>query len=180
MGYFDTITEIAFKKGDNGETIYFPNGIFSKGRLVENPERKEKLFKYHKRLNKYFLPFSVLYGVLIGLSGETSLTGFMPIIIIAILIFIRQRILIKGLPVHNQKLTLKETSSSASKAFHPAILILMIVNGLAAILLSLSIPFILDKPLNEILSLVLIPLVVGIASLGIGLYLYKIRKNNIK
>ncbi len=46
MGYFDKIAKAAFKEGDNGETIYFPNGLLGKGRLVKDPARRNQLFKF--------------------------------------------------------------------------------------------------------------------------------------
>ncbi|WP_126457086.1 hypothetical protein [Sulfuriflexus mobilis] len=176
MGYFDKIAATAFKEGKNGETLYFPNGILGKGRLVEDPVRKEKLFKFHKRLNKYFLPLCILYGLLLGLSGGVSLNGFMPIIIIGLVVIMRQQILIRGLPVKNEKLSAKEAMTSTSKALHPAWVPVMFVAGIIGILLSLSIPFFFEKSFNELLGLVVITLTLGIVSLGISLYLYKIQK----
>ena len=175
MGYFDKLTESAFKEGDNGETIYFPNGVFGRGRLIHDPTRKAQLFKYHKRLNKYLIPLSVLYGMLLGLGGGLSVNGVMPLIITGIIVLIRQRYLMRGLPVLNEKLSVKEATAATSRNFHPALLLFMIGNGVFLVLLSLTIPFILDKPLNEIISLVLIPSIVGLVLIGISMYLYKIK-----
>ena len=130
MGYFDKITEAAFNEGKNGETIYFPNGIFGKGRLVEDPTQKAKLFKFHKRLHKYLLPLCIIYGLLLGLGGEVTLDGFIPIIIILIFVVVRQRVLIKGLTIIDDKLTFKEVTTTVSKAYHPAFLIFMLLSFL--------------------------------------------------
>ena len=178
MGYFDKITEASFKTGSNGESIYFPNGILGKGRLVQDPARKAQLFKYHKRLHKYLIPFSILYGLIIGLGNNISLESLMPILIIGSIVFIRQRYLIRGLPIYNEKLTVKEVASTASKAFHPAFLILMVLNGAALIVVSIAMPFILNEPINEIFTLVIGPFVLGVLSLAVYIYLYKIKKSN--
>jgi len=178
MGYFDKITEAAFKEGENGESIYYPNGVLGKGRVIQDPELKKRIFKFHKRINKYLIPFGAIYGMLLGLGGAISLEGLMPVIIIGVLVFLRQRFLISGLPKNNTKLTVKETSTKASKAMHPAFLIFMMVNGIICIGLGLAIPFVLAKPIGEIQTLVLIPVAVGFVSLAISLYLYKLKKSN--
>ncbi len=175
MGFFDKMTESAFKEGINGETIYFPNGVLGKGRLVQESARKEQLFKFHKRLNKYLIPVSILYGILAGLTGEVSLTGFMPLIILGIIVFLRQRFLMRGLPIHDEKLTVKEASTYAAKAFHPVFLFLIVLNGIILLLLSFALPFILEKPIDEVFFLMLFPFAIGLMSLGIGLYLYKVK-----
>jgi len=176
MGYFDKISELAFKEGDNGETIYFPNGILGKGRLVQDPVRKTKLFKFHKRINKYLIPFFALYGIILGLGGSVSLEGFMPVLIFSIIIFIRQRFLTRGLPVYNGRLTGKEVTASLSKIYHPLVLIFMAVNGVILMIISLGTPFVLDKPISEILVLVVAPFIVGFTLFGFSLYLYKVKK----
>jgi len=177
MGYFDKISELVFKEGDDGETIYFPNGILCKGRLIQDPVRKAKLFKYHKRINKYLIPFFSLYGLILGLSGAVSLEDFIPVLIFCIIVFIRQRFLIRGLPVYNTKLTRKEVTVSLSKVHHPLFLVFMALNGVILIIVSLGMPFVLDKPISEMLDLVLIPFIVGSMLLGFSLYLYKIKKH---
>ncbi len=176
MGYFDKIAETSFKEGDNGETIYFPNGIFGKGRLIKDPNQKTKLFKFHKRINKYLIPLVILYGIPLGLVGENLLKGIVPILIIGVIIFIRQRFLMRGLQIYDKKLSFKEATSSVAKAYHPTLIILMLISGVILILLALSLPLVIEKPIDEILSLVLIPLLTGILSFGVGLYLYKIKK----
>ncbi len=178
MGYFDRITEVAFKKGENGKTIYFPNGVLGKGRVIEDPILKEKVFKFHKRLHKYLVPFAVFYGILMGFGGGASLNAISPLIIIAAFVFLRQRFLIKDLPKHNVKLTVKEASTSTSKAMHPAVLVFMMLNGAMCIVLSLLLPSLFGKPINEIQSLVLIIFMLGVVLLAISIYLYKVKKSN--
>ena len=176
MGYFDKLTESAFKQSKTGESIYFPNGVLGKGRLVKDVLKKDKLFKFHKRLNKYLVPFGVLYGMLIGLGGGLSMDSILPILIIGIIVFIRQRYLIWGLPIHDERLTLGEATTSVSKAFHPALLVVMGVNGILLILLSLSLPFILEESYSEALFLVLTLSILGVLSLWFSIYFYKRRK----
>lgn len=177
-GYFDKIAEIAFKEGENGETIYFPNGILGKGRLVEDPACKERLFKLHKLLYKYFVPLCILYGLLLGLSGGASLDGLAPIILIALLLMLRQQVLIRGLPVLNERLTVKEAAVSTSKAFHPTFMKFAFAYGVLGILLSLFIPYFLEKPINEVLDLVLIVLALSVILMIISIILYKANKSN--
>ena len=178
MGYFDKITEQTFKVSEEGETIYYPNGLLRKGRIVGSTKKKEKLYKYQKRVNKYFLPLSIFYGMLIGIGGSLSLEAFYPIFIIYLLIFIRQRFLIRGLPVYEKKHTIKETTKSISKIYSHNFLKLTAVMGVLSILLSFSIPFIFETTINETWPLILILFGMGVVSLVIAIYFYKIKKSN--
>ena len=178
MGFFDKITEQTFKINEEGETIYYPNGLLGKGRLVGSVEKKEKLYNYQKRVNKYFLPFSIFYGILIGLGGSLSLEAFYPLLIIYLFIFIRQRLLIRGLPIYGKKHTVKETTESISKIYSPNFLKFMGVMGVFSILISFFIPFIIEKPINEIVPLFAIPFGVGAFSLVFAVYFIKLKKSN--
>lgn len=174
MGYFDKLTETAFKEGENGVTIYYPDGVLGKGRIIDDPILKEKIFKFHKRFIKYLIPLACIYGMLLGLGQEITLNGLMPMIIIGILVFLRQRILIKGLPIHNKKLTVKE----ALKSVHTTLLIISIANAVFLVITGLSMPFVLNKSIDEIQTIIFIPVALGVFLLSLSIYIYKLKKSN--
>jgi len=176
MGYFDKVTEAVFKTNENGETIYYPNGVFGKGRIVPTPEVKEKLFKYQKRVNKYFGTVAVIYGMLLGLSSNISFESIFPIIFVYLFIFIRQRFLIRNLIVYRRQ-SVKEVSTTMSKVYKPSTLTFFMVNSICLISISFVIPFLFEQPIEEILFLILTPLILGVASLAIFLFLYKLQKS---
>lgn len=177
MGFFDKLTESAFKQGKYGEAIYFPHGVLGRGRIIENPARKRKLFEYHKRLIKYLLPFCIVYGGLIGLDGAKT-GAFAPVVLILIIAFVRQRILIWGLPKYHEKLTLSEAITTNADAYSPGVIKLLIVNSILIIVVGISIPTLFGMELKDAFVFVLTALVAGLISLVISLKLYKAKKSN--
>ena len=57
-----------------------------------------------------------------------------------------------------------------------AFIAFLVLNAVALIIFAVSLPVLLGKPADEILSLVLILFFTGLLSLAISLYLYKARK----
>ena len=52
MGYFDQLAEAAFKTSDDGEIIYYPNGVLTKGRVIPDQETRDKAFKLQRKILK--------------------------------------------------------------------------------------------------------------------------------
>ena len=119
MGFFDNLTETAFRKSLDGSDIYFPNGVIGKGRIVRDPTRRQKLFNYHKRTIKYGLPLMILYGFAVGATGGITMGHLIFIVVVAGLLFARQRYLIAGLPVYSEKPTVTEFAERGAKLFIP-------------------------------------------------------------
>ena len=65
MGFFDNMTKTLFKENEEGTTIYYAKGLFRKGYIVTDETQKEKLYKFHKRIFKYLLPFGIVYTLLL-------------------------------------------------------------------------------------------------------------------
>lgn len=66
MGYFDGLTDGAFKEDDEGNSIFYPFGILGKGRVIPNKDEKEKLRNILKRYYQVFLPLFLLIGIIVG------------------------------------------------------------------------------------------------------------------
>ena len=47
MGYFDGLTDGAFKKDSFGNTLLFPWGIFGSGFIIKSKETHEKIRKFY-------------------------------------------------------------------------------------------------------------------------------------
>jgi len=178
MGFFDNLTETAFRKSIDGSDVYFPNGVIGKGRIVRDPTRRQKLFNYHKRIIKYGLPLMILYGLVVGATGGITKGHLIFIVVVGGLLFARQRYLIAGLPVYSERLTVTEVTARGAKIFHPLLLFLLggcsliLIVGGAAIPILLSIPF--DKIAFPIIGLIGF----GVLGLSLSVYLYKARKSN--
>ena len=66
MGYFDGLTNASFKPDTDGNTVFFPYGVWGKGRLITDADIAEQLRKFISRF--YMVAFSMMLviGVTVG------------------------------------------------------------------------------------------------------------------
>ena len=172
VGFIDNMTSVLFKEQEDGTMIYYPKGLLRQGCIIRDKEQKEKLYRFHKRINKYLLPLGVGYAMLIGLTGA-PLIGMIPIVIVSILLYFRQKSLMKDLPIYEEKLTIKETKKSIADALPKVFLVFMIANGIMGVLLAVTLPILLEKSIEDLGGLMIVTFAMGVFLLGTGWYLYK-------
>ena len=66
MGYFDGLTNASFKSDADGNTIFFPYGVFGKGRLIGDADRADQLKKFIVRFYMVSLGMSLVMGATVG------------------------------------------------------------------------------------------------------------------
>ena len=110
--------------------------------------------------------------MLIGLTGA-PLIGMIPIVIVSILLYFRQKSLMKDLPIYEEKLTIKETKKSIADALPKVFLVFMIANGIMGVLLAVTLPILLEKSIEDLGGLMIVTFAMGVFLLGTGWYLYK-------
>ena len=170
MGMFDNMTKALFKEKEDGTTIYFGNGLLKEGYIVTDPEQKEKLYKFHKNLFKYMVPFGIVYSLLWGLSGA-GLLGFVPVIIASVLLYLKQKSLTKGLARVNEKLSAEETRKVIANSLPKWFVLLMIVNGILGIVMAIFLYF----AASDLKFIIGVFLALGSMLLIGGIYLYRTR-----
>jgi len=173
------MTKALFKKNEDGITIYYAKGLLRKGYIITDEIQKEELYKFHKRIFKYILPLVVICLMLLGLTGM-SIIGFIPIVIVALLVHFKQKRLIKDLSIYEKKLTIKETKKTLVNFFPKSFSIFMMINGAIAIGLALMLPFIADENMENIGVIIGLLLITGVPLLGTGWYLYKNKEKTSK
>jgi hypothetical protein len=173
MQLFKNLTETLFKETEDGKTIYYGKGLLRKAYIITDDETKEKLYRFHKRVNTYLLPLGIVYAVLLGLAGA-PLAGMIPVFLVAIIVHYRHKNLLKGLPVYDKQMDKAEVKDTIARVFPKPFLIFMIINGLLAIITAIALPSLLDKTLNEVATLMGILFVMGAMLLGFGWYLYRL------
>ena len=145
----DRMTESVFKKNPDGEGwLYFPNGIFSKGRVIKNIETKEKIFNFRKNMDKY----GKILGLIIFIIS-VKLDNLFLIAVYLLGLFVLEYFVIKELPVSNHKLKLTEVMSVIAEGLPSWFY--KFIYALSGILLALSIslPF-MFKELFSVLILI--------------------------
>ncbi len=66
MGYFDGLTDAAFKEDEQGNSVFYPFGILGKGKVIPNVEAKQSIRNLLKRYYQIFFPIMVLTGIIVG------------------------------------------------------------------------------------------------------------------
>ncbi len=179
MGLFKNTTDALFRQTEDGKTIYYGKGLLKKGYILDSEEKKEKIYKYHKSINTFIVPLGIVYALFVGLAGAPFL-GIIPILLVGLILYFKQKKLIKNLPVYEEKLTLAETKKSMVSIFPKWFTIFMMIIGTLTIAMALMLPFTLDENTEEIGATMGLLLIMGMPLLGIGWYLYKNREKALK
>jgi len=172
MGLFKNTTDVLFRQTEDGKTIYYGKGLFKKGYIIDSEEQKEKIYKYHNRINTFVVPLGIGYAFFVGLAGA-PLLGTIPILLLGLFLYFKQKKLIEELPVYEEKLTIKETKKSIVNIFPKWFTIFIMIIGTLTIVMALILPFTLDENMEDITVTMGLLLIMGIPLLGIGWYLYK-------
>ncbi len=106
--------------------------------------------------------------------------GIIPILLIGLFLYFKQKNLIENLPVYEEKLTIKETKRSIVNIFPKWFTIFMMIIGTLTIVMALILPFALDENMEDIATTMGLLLIMGIPLLGIGWYLYKNKDEALK
>ncbi len=176
-GFFDNMTSVLFKEQADGTIIYYAKGLLRKGYIITDEVKKEKLYTFHNRVFKYLLPLGIIYALFLGLLGVPFL-GLIPIFLVAFILHFKQKNLIQGLPIYEEKLTFKESKKTIANTFPKWFTIFMIINGVVGILLTISLPTLLQKSIEELSTLMMMTFTMGILLLVMGLYLYRAKQNS--
>jgi len=179
MKFFDNMTNALFKEKEDGTTVYYAKGLLRKGYILTDEAQKNKLYKFHKRTFKYVLPLGIVYALLLGLAG-VPIIGFIPILVVALILHFKQKSLIKDLPIYEEKLTLKETKKTIANAFPKWFTIFMMINGSLAVVMALSLPFITNDSIKNMGGIIGLLLFMGVSLLGLGWYLYRHKEKKAK
>ena len=177
MGIFDNMTKALFKEQADGTTIYYAKGLLRKGYIITDEVKKEQLYTFHNRIFKYLLPLGIIYALFFFFLGVPFL-GLIPIFLVAFILHFKQKNLIQGLPIYEEKLTFKESKKTIANTFPKWFTIFMIINGVVGILLTISLPTLLQKSIEELSTLMMMTFTMGILLLVMGLYLYRAKQNS--
>lgn len=111
MGYFEGLASGSFKKNKDGNTVFFPWGMLSKGRVLPDESTETKLRGFLIHYYKVCLPTIIGVGVIIG-----WLWAFLLAPIFSAWFYFGTKSLTSGCPYSEEKLTFKEgyTNSAAS------------------------------------------------------------------
>jgi hypothetical protein len=109
MGYFDGLTNGNFKKDGSGQTVFYPWGVFGKGRVLSDEATENKVRGFVRRYYQVTLPLIIGVGVILG-----WVYLFLLVPIFAGWFYLRTKTLVAGCPLSESKLTLGESYANSA------------------------------------------------------------------
>jgi hypothetical protein len=138
MGYFDGVTEASFKKNKEGQTLYYPWGIFGKGYLITDAAKESQLRNFTKYNYMLILPLVILNQIIFGPVPNLIIFPIYTIIFIALI-----KKFTNGLPVVTEKLKVSEAYRNSAKRHD--LFTLIILDIVALLFVALGLLFVIEK-----------------------------------
>jgi len=104
MGYFDGLGSGSFRKDDEGNTVFYPWGVLSKGRILPDQVVEDEVRAVVRQYQKISLPLVLGVGLILG-----WIWAFLLLPILLAWFHLRTRKLIAVYPYSEDKLRLKES-----------------------------------------------------------------------
>lgn len=125
MGYFDSFAEVCFKRDAQGRAIYYPAGIWSKGRIVPDAATETAIKTRLKRAYMVMLPVAIIAGAVLFRLSLPLFVGVTVCLMIAFHLYVRS--LGAGLPLSEERLTLREAQASQARTLGRGWLIALVI-----------------------------------------------------
>ena len=167
MGYFSGLTSGSFKKGKNGDNLFYPWGVFGVGYTLESDEKAKDFKRKHMIMYAIVPVGTIFFGIYFGrLASLFLLLAFC----VGYYAFVKH--FTAGLSRSSERLTYSEHLSGTTKAFGLPILIILAVLGSLMTLAALLVLFISEG--SDVLAAL-----AGIGFFGFctAFFLYLIRLN---
>jgi len=172
MGFFSDIAQSAFRKGENGEVIYLPNGIMSKGRVVTDSVREKQLRFFSKSTFKLLIPCLIFVMWYVDIKDPIT---FIPLIFIFLLEIGIKKYLIRDLPVYKGKYKSKKILEEGEDLYYPSVINIFAVLGFFFVALGLF--FIVTSKEGSV-GISLFPIFIGIVFFGASIFMFRANKSN--
>jgi hypothetical protein len=175
MGYFDGLTNASFRKDSQGRDVFYPYGIYGRGRIVPDAEAAARLRESIKRL--YIVCMAALPPLIVVVRlAHISLAYLLLLVLVGIAIVVGYvRHLTRGLPYSEERLTYRESLQNSLRGHSKLGLVLLAIVSAGFVALGVFI-LSLDPAENFWLALVLI-LFFGFGLLVfLGMLLLKLRQ----
>lgn len=172
--YLDTLVEMSFTKGPNGEDIYHPHGALFKGRVVSDPGLMDRIIKHQGNFFRYVLPavFAYALGRIAGIfAGRPDPAALM----VGMLMHWWQGHLVRGLPISGQRPGTQMVMRRLRGVYPVWLIRLMIVHGFLLMAMAAAMPQFMGRPFVEIAVPVAIVSGVGSACVLLGVLLLRAR-----
>jgi hypothetical protein len=169
VGYFEGLTNGSFKTDSEGNTVFYPWGVFGKGRILPDEPTEKKVRGFVSLYYKVSLPSIIGAGVIIGWAW-----AFVLVPILAGWFYFGSKSLVKEFPYSEEKLTLKEGYKNSAKGHNTSTLWLLLVCSLLFVFMGIFVLTIAKSSADVMLGWMLV-ILFGASAAAIG-YMLKMKK----
>jgi hypothetical protein len=152
MGYLDGLTDVSFKTDENGNTLFYPWGVFGKGYIVPD-DKKNNIRLSIKRNMLIVVPLTLLIAIFLKGSPGTFII-VLSLDFIGYSIWMNRKI--RGMAVSSIKLTFSDSLERSAHSYNSTILWLLEIGALLFVLVGILILFIIPTKWPIGLSSILI------------------------
>ena len=180
MNYFYALAQALFKKGDKGNTLFYPWGILGKGVIVDSVETKEQIIAFI--IQYYIVTFIMIFlmqFVIIVMQMEFFDTAVIFTAIgVSLIVWYYQKItaLTHGLEVTSTKLTMANGWENTAKSIPRY----MIIGGLVVMVLLMGLSIVVFIYLEGMLSILSGVFLFVLGAFGTYAYYKMLRYNQQK
>ena len=145
MGYFDGIADGSFKKNDRGQIVFYANGIFGKGYILDSPGKHMEIREFVKKMYMVLLVGVILLQVLLGFKANLVFGAIWTAVF-----YFKIKEMTKDLPTTTEKLKMSEARENSARSHNLPTLIVLEV--FSALFLIAGLFMITEEPIMAVLS----------------------------
>lgn len=117
--YIDQATNANFYKKENGDIVYFPFGVFGKGRLIQDNEQYTQIFVFVRKMIVFGFIFGLLCALLINLVKSSLASVSLLLVLLTLRNIFAVKRMIRNLPIVDDKFKFGRGMTNATKALGP-------------------------------------------------------------
>lgn len=132
MGYFDGLTDAAFKTDTEGRQVFYPWGVLGKGYVMRDADHYQSLREKIKLMYMVSLPLVIFNQVVFGFVANLI---FVPIYFVWYLVMLKRWT--SGLDISGEKMTMAEARRNSAKSHNRGTLVFFVVVSAVFVMLGL-------------------------------------------
>ena len=125
MGYFEGLSSGSFKKDAEGRSVFYPIGVFGKGRVLPDQATEVRIRGFLTRYYMVSLPSVIVLVAFVHWAWAAALVPAL-----WLWFYLGTKPLLEGLPYSTSKLTLKQSFASSGAAHGKVVLWSLLVCSL--------------------------------------------------
>ena len=132
MGYFDGLTDAAFKKDVSGNNLFYPWGIFGSGFIINSEDEKNQIRGFFKKMYMVMFPSIIIIHMTVGFWLNLVLLP-----VYGIWYYFKAKKITKDLRKTEEKLKVSESYKNSAKSHNLSTLIILELFSLGFVVLGL-------------------------------------------